>query len=209
MAWLLAVAAVAASACTQHIPSPPPSTTVALSTPTTAGSNTYTATSASPTTTATPSPTTTPPLLQPGPHSAIADVDLPAGTVPGPAQSDGEYWYYTALYPDTVTFQQNRFATGRRYDTYGATWWNGLPPCYDNASPKHHSPPLGSDSGPGTVLGGQPGDGRYWVWSDSAVTLEVQVLKPSSSTFNATEGLILIVRWLGPAAKDGATCNRA
>src|ERR1700694_2781393 len=140
--WSLAVLVLAAAACSRHIPSPPaPPTTVA---PT----NTYTAAPASPTTRWTLLPTTSPPLLQPGPHSAIADVALPAGTIPGPSGastgSDGEYWYYTAPYPDTVTFLQNQFATGRRYDTYGATWWNGLPPCYDNASPRHHSPPLGS-----------------------------------------------------------------
>ena len=51
--------------------------------------------------------------LQPGPHSAIADVDLPAGTVPVPrADSDGEYWHYTAPYPDTVTFLQKNCAIG-------------------------------------------------------------------------------------------------
>jgi hypothetical protein len=200
MTWSLAVAAVAASACTQHTPSPPPPTTV---TPT----NTYTTTSAQ----AAPAPpSTTSPTLQPGPHSAIADIDLPAGTVPAPSDSDSESWHYTAPYRDTVTFLQNQFATGRRYDTYGATWWNGLPPCYDNASPRHHSPPLGSDSGPGTFLDGQPGDGRNWVWSDGVVTLQVSVLKPSSSTWKATEGMILIESQ--PAdkyARYGVACNRA
>jgi hypothetical protein len=192
---LFAVAVVAAASCTGHVPGPP------AAPPTTAP--------ASPTTRWTLPPTTTPPLLQPGPHSAIADVDLPAGTVPLSApDSDAELWYYTAPYPDTVTFLQNQFATARRYDTYGATWWNGLPPCYDNASPKHQSPPLGSDAGPGTVLGGQPADGTGWVWSDGAVTLVVQVLRPGGGISGKT-GEIIIWRWLGPAAKNGVTCNRA
>jgi hypothetical protein len=39
----------------------------------------------------------------------------------------------TAPYDDTVTFLQTQFATGRRYDAYGATWWQNLPPCYNEA----------------------------------------------------------------------------
>jgi hypothetical protein len=202
MAWSLAVAAVAAAACTGHMPGPPPPP------PTTAApTNTYTAAPASPTTRWTLPPTTTPPLLQPGPHSAIADIDLPAGTVPVPApdSSDGEYWHYTAPYPDTVTFLRDQFATGRRYDTYGATWWNGLPPCYDNA---HESAPLGADGG--ERFGGQPGDLHEWMWSDGALTLYVSVSRPGADFGGKKEdALIIIVRWLGPATETGLTCNRA
>ena len=41
---------------------------------------------------------------------------------------EGGYSRYTAPYADTVTFLQTQFATGRRYDAYGATWWQNLPP---------------------------------------------------------------------------------
>jgi hypothetical protein len=194
----LAAAVAAAAACTQSIPSPQPTTV--------APTNTYTAAPASPTTRWGPPPTTTPPRLQPGPHSAIADIDLPAGTIPVRSpDSDGEYWHYTATYPDTLTFLQNRFATGRRYDTYGATWWNGLPPCYDNA---HQSPPLGSDGG--DRFGGQPGDLHEWMWSDGGLTLYISVSRPGADFGGKKEdALIIIVRWLGPADKNGLTCNRA
>src|SRR5271163_681684 len=108
MTRLLAVALVpAAAACTQHMPGPP------APPPTTAPTNTYTAAPAS---------QTTKPPLQPGPHSAIADIDLPAGTVPGSIPNvtgEDEYWRYTAPYAETVTFLQTQFATGRRYDAYG------------------------------------------------------------------------------------------
>jgi hypothetical protein len=196
---LLAVAVVAAAACTGHVPGPP------AAPPTTAPTNTYTAAPASPTTRWTPA--TTPPL-QPGPHPAIADIDLPAGTVPVPASSDEEYWHYTAPYAATVAFLQNQFATGRRFDTYGATWWNGLPPCYDNASPKHQSPPLGSDAG--DRFGEQPGDLHEWVWSDGALTLYVSMSRPGTDFGGKKEdALIIIETWLGPAAENRVTCNRA
>jgi hypothetical protein len=100
-----AAAVLVAVACTQHIAGPPATT------------------SAPPETVE----------LQPGPHSAIADVDLPEGTVQCTTNfcvrdPHKEYWHYSAPYDDVVAFLRKRFATGRRYDTHGATWWNGLPP---------------------------------------------------------------------------------
>ncbi len=202
-------AVLATAACTRYVSGPPPSTTTVAPPSTTmvAPTNTRTATQASPPTVS--APTTQPSVgLQPGPHSAIADIDLPAGTVPRSGPSEEEYWTYTAPYPDTVTFLQNQFATGRRYDTYGATWWNGLPPCYDDASPKHHSPPLGSDAG--ERLGGQPGDAHEWVWSDGAVTLFIRMYRPGADLRSGkADALIIIESWGGPAAQYGVTCNRA
>ena len=43
-------------------------------------------------------------------------------------------------YNDTLAFLRDRFATEWRYDTHRATWWKGLPPCYNTA---HQSPPWG------------------------------------------------------------------
>lgn len=166
-----AVAVLATAACTRYVSGPP--TTVA---PTT---NTQTAAQASPTaTSASAAPTTTATVeLQPGPHSAIADVDLPEGTVPCttaactdlPNNPHEEYWRYSASYDDVVAFLRKRFATGRRYDTHGATWWNGLPPCYDT---KHQSPPWGSTYDDSMV---------EWVWSDDAMMLLVDVQKPNAA----------------------------
>jgi hypothetical protein len=79
-------------------------------------------------------PPTTQPGLQPGPHSWVADIDLPEGTVQCAAfycdanQVGGiyprqEYWRYSATYDDTAEYLRDRFATGRRYDAHGATWW--------------------------------------------------------------------------------------
>jgi hypothetical protein len=117
--------------------------------------------------------------LQPGPHSAIADVDLPVGTVQcipfgcidAPAITDPSYewWRYSAPYDDVVAFLQDRFGTGRQYDTHGATWWHGLPPCYDA---NHHSPPWGWTNDSGT----------RWIWSDNAKALVVAVDKPGITT---------------------------
>jgi hypothetical protein len=78
---------------------------------------------------------------------------------------DEEMWRYSAPYDDVVSFLQTRFASGRRYDTHGATWWNGLPPCYDT---NHQSPPWGW-----TIS-----DGTEWVWSDGARRLGVLLEKP-------------------------------
>jgi hypothetical protein len=193
---LLAVFVLAATACTRQMPGPPPPPT------TVAPTNTHTATQASPITTSAPPKTVD---LQPGPHSAIADIDLPAGTVPLRTDSQDEDWRYTTPYPDTVTFLQTRFATGRRYDSYGATWWNGLPPCYndskyDPAQPAHESPPKG------WVID----DGTQWFWSDSAMTLCVEVWRPGIKTVGGDikpYGEIDIFIW--PAAQIRITCNRA
>jgi len=53
-----------------------------------------------------PHPTAAPPPppavgLQPGPHSPLADVDLPAGVVFAGNSSNEERWRYTAPYDDT------------------------------------------------------------------------------------------------------------
>ena len=87
------------------------------------GARRHTAAPASPTTSAPPTMVE----LQPGPHSAIADVDLPEGTVQ--CTTNGcvgdphtEHWFYSAPYDDVVAFLRKQFATGRRYDTHGATW---------------------------------------------------------------------------------------
>jgi hypothetical protein len=177
-----AVAVLAAAACSTHGATPAPST----------------ATSA-------PPPTVE---LQPGPHSAIAVVDLPEGTVQcttiacfsGLPIKDPheEYWRYSAPYDDTVAFLQKRFATGRRYDTHGATWWKGLPPCYDKG---HQSPPWGH-----TLDGG-----TEWVWSDGAVMLAVTVMKPGLKTTGGDIvpfGTITVDSWI-VEPEVGTTCYRA
>jgi hypothetical protein len=135
----------------------------------------------------TPAPATKPPL-QPGPHSWIADVDLPEGTVqcttfecsdiPLTNDPQQEYWRYSAPYDDTVAFLRDRFASGPRYDAHGATWWKGLPPCYNTA---HQSPPWGWTD-----------DDRvnHWKWSDGAMVLEVVVYKPGRAPGSAPFGVV-------------------
>jgi hypothetical protein len=124
---------------------------------TTACANTHFAAPPSPATASAPATTVG---LQPGPHSATADVDLPEGTIQCTTDSTSgcgitstdphtEHWNYSAAYDDVVAFLRKRFATGRRYDTHGATWWDGLPPCYDKG---HQSPPLGRTLDGGTKL---------------------------------------------------------
>ena len=166
MTWLLAVAAIAA--CTRHIPAPPPPTPTS------------------------PTPQPTPTVeLQPGPHSPLADVDLPAGAVFAGNSSLEERWNYSAPYDDTVAFFRKQFATGRKYDTHGATWWRDLPPCY-NAT-RHESPPGG------WVMG----DSTLWVWADANTSLSVEVFRPSS-TITPTEIVI------GYTRRDSSyVCNRA
>jgi hypothetical protein len=154
--------------------------------------NTHTAAPPSPATTSAP-PTTV--GLQPGPHSAIADVDLPEGTVQ--CTTNGcvgdphtEHWFYSAPYDDVVAFLRKRFATGRRYDTHGATWWNGLPPCYDKG---HQSPPWGRTFDGGTKL-------TEWMWSDAAKTLAVDV---------SANGSIAILEDFDPELIAQSECYRA
>lgn len=93
---------------------------------------------------------------------------MPEGTVQCPdvsSDTHDEWWCYSAPYGDVVAFLQKQFATGRQYDSHGATYWRGLPPCY-NAN--HQSPPWGE------------GDGdtwTRWMWSDGTVMLIVSVQK--------------------------------
>jgi hypothetical protein len=100
--------------------------------------------------------------LQPGPHSAIADIDLPEGTVP--CTSSGcrtppereEVWRYTAPYGDTAAFLHDRLANGPR---------NGLPPCYDINHPSSQWGQIGNDT-------------TEWTWSNDARWLAVAVVRP-------------------------------
>ncbi|HYB36313.1 MAG TPA: hypothetical protein VEF72_11430 [Mycobacterium sp.] len=148
------------------------------------GSNTHPATNTSapmsqptpPHATAAPPP---PPAveLRPGAHSPLADVDLPAGVVFAGNSSNEERWRYTAPYDDTVAFLRKQFATGRKYDAQGATWWRDLPPCYNDkydsnsATPRHESPPGG------WVME----DSTLWLWADASISLSVEVFRPGST----------------------------
>ena len=153
-------------------------------------------------------PTTTTPKLQPGPHSWVGDVDLPEGTVqcttflcsnlPHHDPHD-EFWRYNALYDDVVAFLRERFATGRRYDAHGATWWKGLPPCYDTA---HQSPPWGWSSDSNT----------HWAWSDDASWLEVTVHKAPMKLGTGETlpfGVIVIDNGTDPGIVAKSMCYRA
>jgi hypothetical protein len=88
--------------------------------------------------------------LQPGPHSAIADIVLPAGTVPCTNSAcrhpDGyeEMWRFNAPYNDVVRFLGDELGTGQR---------NGLPAC----------PPAG------------PNTEREWKWADETRWMAVAV----------------------------------
>jgi hypothetical protein len=163
-----------------------------------AACSTHTATPASPTNTSAPPPTVG---LQPGRHSATADIDLPEGTVPMPVSNQGphaEFWRYSAPYDDTVTFLRNQFATGRRYDTHGATWWKGLPPCYNT---DHQSPPWGWIQYDGFT---------QWLWSDGAMWLYVEVDKPGAKIGNTTVPFGRIHTNSGTVdPENGMTCLRA
>jgi hypothetical protein len=144
--------------------------------------------------------------LQPGPHSAMADVDLPDGTVQcttigctsaltneNPRE---EWWRYNAPYDDIVAFLQKRFATGPQYDALGATRWSGLAPCYDT---HHQSPPLG------WIVN----DETAWRWSDGAMMIDVWVRKPGITVGDGTIvpfGSIDISKIVDPG---GDTCYRA
>jgi hypothetical protein len=118
--------------------------------------------------------------LQPGPHSAIADIALPEGTVP--CTSSGcrtppeheEVWRYNAPYDDVVVFLRNQLGTGP-YDR--------LPPC-----------PLGAAN-----------DGPEWKWSDDARWLAVAVSRAGD---NAPFGKIYIA--CGPVhPADQGRCHPA
>jgi hypothetical protein len=117
--------------------------------------------------------TTTAPTLRAGPHSFVADVDLPGGSVQDRQDDDSstsEGWNYSAPYDDIVAFLRAQFATGRQYDAHGATWWKGLPPCYY----AHHTPPPKGWSSvtPGGI------SLTYWNWADGVNWLDVTVYGP-------------------------------
>ena len=108
--------------------------------------------------------------LQPGPHSAIADIDLPEGSVPcttsgcrSPVPNE-EVWRYSAPYKDVVAFLHGRLDNKRLS--------NGLPPCG----------PTGNDA-------------HEWRWSDDARWFAVAVVKPGpedATDDNAPFGAIYI-----------------
>jgi hypothetical protein len=129
----------------------------------------------------------------------MADVDLPTGTVLVGTTDDSEHWHYSVHYDDAVAFLRNQFATGRKYDTRGATWWHNLPPCYrtqydrNTATPYSESPPQGWDIG----------DSTMWLWEDSSMSLSVEVFGPSSP--NAIANTIFVY-YMPPSPLD--TCNR-
>jgi hypothetical protein len=148
-----ALAALAAAACTRDLSGPPPLPTTA------APPSAHTAAPASPTV-----------ELKPGPHSPLADVDLPAGVAFAGNSSREERWNYSSPYGDTVAFLRKQFATGRKYDTHGATWWRDLPPCYNDT--RHESRPEG------WVLE----NSTLWVWANVNTQLSVEVFGPSSTT---------------------------
>ena len=110
------------------------------------------------------------PTLRPGPHSAVADVDLPAGTIQcsGDVDHNGctnapgrEEWRFAFPVEDMVGFLAAQFATGPKYDAEGATSWKGLPPCYIN----HAAPPQG----------GANGTTWEWRWGEGSQGLSVRV----------------------------------
>jgi hypothetical protein len=145
-----ALAVLAAAACTRDVSGPPPPPTTA------ALPSVHTATPASPTV-----------ELKPGPHSPLADVDLPAGVALAGNSSLEERWSYSSSYDDTVAFLRKQFAIGQKYDTHGATLWRDLPPCYNDTGDE--SPPEG------WVLE----NSTLWVWANANTALSVEVFGPS------------------------------
>lgn len=66
---------------------------------------------------------------QPGPHSAIANIDLPVGStsIPVPSKAfgvegKGEWWHYTVAYADAAQYLQGQLATGYRDPATGEYW---------------------------------------------------------------------------------------
>jgi hypothetical protein len=167
-----ALAVLAAAACTRQASGPPPSSTA------TAPANTQTA--ATPTTSG----------LKPGPHSPLADVDLPAGATFAGSSSLEERWNYGTSYAATAAFLSKQFASGRKYDARGATWWRALPPCYNGTH--HESPPEGWVTD----------DSTRWVWADANTSLSVQIFRPSS-TVTPSE---IVIDYMRP--DDSYVCNR-
>jgi hypothetical protein len=118
--------------------------------------------------------------LQPGPHSAIADIALPEGTIPCTASrcrrppEYEEVWRYIASYDDVVVFLRNQFGTGP---------FNDLPRC----------PP------------GETNDAGEWMWSNDARWLAVAVSRAGD---NAPFGKIYIA--CGPVRPaDQGRCHPA
>ena len=147
-------------------------------------------TPAAPTNTQTVAPTSPTAELKPGPHSPLADVDLPAGATFAGSSSLEERWNYGASYEGTVAFLSKQFATGRKYDARGATWWRDLPPCYNDTH--HESPPEGWVTD----------DSTRWVWADAHTSLSVQIFRPSS-TVTPNE---IVIDYMRP--DNSYVCNR-
>jgi hypothetical protein len=141
--WLLSVVvAVSLAACSSPPPAPPPTQTVTVAAPP-------------------PAPPPTPPPAPPpaaapaaGAHSAKADIDLPAGTVPecdpgeskcGGTDPDMEFWVVTTPYAYTVQFIRQQLPIGKDYE--------GLPWCSQEYK----------------------GDFAQWDWSDADTSLVVVV----------------------------------
>jgi hypothetical protein len=129
--------------------------------------------------------------VQPGPHSPLANIRLPAGAVFAGNSSLEERWRYNTPYDATVAFLSGQFATGPKYDSNGATSWANLPPCYNG---EHESPPKGW---------ALP-DTTRWLWTDGSISLSVQIFRPSSSTANPGEIVIDHQRW-----DNSSVCNHS
>ena len=132
-----------------------------------------------------------PRAVQPGPHSPLANIRLPAGAVFDGTSSLEERWRYNTPYDETVTFLSSQFATGPKHDSNGATSWGDLPPCYNG---EHQSPPKGWPLA----------DTTRWLWSDGSTSLSVQIFRPNSSTSNPGEIVIDHQRW-----DNSSVCNHS
>ncbi len=162
---LLAATVLAEAACAPH--KPPPS---AQPTATTSGQSA---------------------AVQPGPHSPLANIRLPAGAVLDGNSSLEERWHSATPYDETVAFLSNQFATGPKYDSNGATSWDKLPRCYNG---EHQSPPKGWSSA----------DTTRWLWTDGTTSLSVEIFRPNSSTSNPGEIIIEHQRW-----DNSSVCNHS
>jgi hypothetical protein len=129
--------------------------------------------------------------IQPGPHSALANIRLPAGAVFDGNSSLEERWRYNTPYEATVGLLSSQFATGPKYDSNGATSWLKLPPCYNG---EHESPPKGWVSA----------DTTRWLWTDGSTSLSVQIFRPNSGTSNPGEIVIDHQRW-----DNSSVCNHS
>ena len=132
-----------------------------------------------------------PPAVQPGPHSPLANIRLPAGAVFDGNSSLEERWHYNTPYEATVSFLGSQFAAGAKYDSKGATSWANLSPCYNG---EHQSPPNGWVSA----------DTTRWLWTDGSTSLSVQIFRPNSSTSNPGEIVIDHQRW-----DNSSVCNHS